>query len=386
MIPLSVPHIEGNEWKYIKECIDTEWVSSAGKYVDRFEKDICELTGVKAAVACMNGTAALQVSLQIIGVKADDEVLVPTVTFISPVNAVRYLNASPVFMDCDDYYNIDVEKTIDFIKTQTVFKDDITYNKSTGKRIPAIIAVHVFGNAVNISKLIDICRERNIKIIEDAAESIGTYYCKEPLLNKFTGTIGNIGCYSFNGNKIITSGGGGMIVTDNSDYARKAKYLTTQAKDDPVYYIHNEIGYNFRLTNIQAALGVAQLEKLQSYIKIKRKNYGIYKTEISKIPGLKIADVPDYAKSNYWFYCMQIDECIYGKDRDELMKYISANGIQTRPIWYLNHLQQPFKNFQNYKIEKAFDLVRKTLNIPCSVNIKKSEIEQVIEALKSGTK
>ena len=177
-----------------------------------------------------------------------------------------------------------------------------------------------------------------------------------------------------------------MIVTDNSDYARKAKYLTTQAKDDPVYYIHNEIGYNFRLTNIQAALGVAQLEKLQSYIKIKRKNYRTYKTEICKIPGLKIADVPDYAKSNYWFYCMQIDECIYGKDRDELMKYISANGIQTRPIWYLNHLQQPFKNFQNYKIEKAFDLVRKTLNIPCSVNIKKSEIEQVIEALKSGTK
>lgn len=386
MIPLSVPHIEGNEWKYIKECIDTEWVSSAGKYVDRFEKDICELTGVKAAVACMNGTAALQVSLQIIGVKADDEVLVPTVTFISPINAVRYLNASPIFMDCDDYYNIDVEKTIDFIKTQTVFKDDITYNKSTGKRIPAIIAVHVFGNAVNIFKLIDICRERNIKIIEDAAESIGTYYCKEPLLNKFTGTIGNIGCYSFNGNKIITSGGGGMIVTDNSDYARKAKYLTTQAKDDPVYYIHNEIGYNFRLTNIQAALGVAQLEKLQSYIEIKRKNYGIYKTEISKIPGLKIADVPDYAKSNYWFYCMQIDECIYGKDRDELMKYISANGIQTRPIWYLNHLQQPYKNFQNYKIEKAFDLVRKTLNIPCSVNIKKSEIEQLIKALKSGTK
>jgi len=386
MIPLSVPHIEGNEWKYIKECIDTEWVSSAGKYVDRFEKDICELTGARAAVTCVNGTAALQIALQIIGVQAGDEVIVPTVTFISPVNAVRYLNASPIFMDCDDYYNIDVEKTIDFIKTQTVFKDDITYNKSTGKRISAIIAVHVFGNAVNIFELIEICRERNIKIIEDAAESIGTYYCKEPLLNKFTGIIGNIGCYSFNGNKIITSGGGGMIVTNNSDYARKAKYLTTQAKDDPVYYIHNEIGYNFRLTNIQAALGVAQLEKLQSYIEIKRKNYGVYETEIGKIPGLKIADVPDYAKSNYWFYCMQIDEYIYGKDRDELMKYLGASGIQTRPIWYLNHLQKPYKNFQNYRIEKAFDLLKETLNIPCSVNIKKSEIEQVIEALKSGTK
>ncbi len=386
MIPLSVPHIEGNEWKYIKECIDTEWVSSVGKYVDRFEKDICELTGAREAVACVNGTAALQVSLQVIGVKADDEVIVPTVTFISPVNAVRYLNASPVFMDCDDYYNIDVEKTIDFIKTQTVFKDDITYNKSTGKRILAIIAVHVFGNAVNIFELIEICRERNIKIIEDAAESIGTYYCKEPLLNKFTGIIGNIGCYSFNGNKIITTGGGGMIVTNDSNYAQKAKYLTTQAKDDPVYYIHNEIGYNFRLTNVQAALGVAQLEKLKSYIEIKKKNYEFYKEEIDKISGLKIADVPDYAKSNYWFYCMQIDEGIYGRDRNELMKYLGANGIQTRPVWYLNHLQRPYKNYQNYKIEKAFYLLEKTLNIPCSVSIKKSEIEQVIEALKSGAK
>ncbi len=385
-VPLSVPSIQGNEWKYIKECIDTEWVSSTGKYVDRFEKDICELTGAKAAIACVNGTAALQVSLQVIGVKADDEVIVPTVTFISPVNAVRYRNASPIFMDCDQYYNIDVEKTIDFIKTQTIFKNDTTYNKSSGKRIPAIIVVHVFGNAVNIFELIDICRERNIKIIEDAAESIGTYYCKKPLLNRYTGTIGEIGCYSFNGNKIITTGGGGMIVTNDSKYAQKAKYLTTQAKDDPIYYIHNEVGYNFRLTNVQAALGVAQLEKLQSYIEIKKQNYKFYKQEVDKILGLKIAEVPDYANSNYWFYCLQKDESEYGMNNDELLKLFRENNIQTRPIWQLNHLQKPYINFQNYKIEKAFDLLKKTLNIPCSVNIKKNEIEQVIEVLKSGTK
>ena len=383
-IPLSVPSFRGNEWKYIKECLDTEWVSSAGKYVNKFEEDICEFTGAKYAVACVNGTAALQVALQLIGVQPGDEVIVPTVTFIAPVNVVRYMNAEPIFMDCDKFYNINVENTIEFIEKETIFRDGFTSNKKSGKRISAIISVHIFGNAVDLEKLIPICRERNIKIVEDAAESIGTYYNNGNLKGRYTGTVADIGCYSFNGNKIVTTGGGGMIVTNKKEYAEKAKYLTTQAKDDGIRYIHNEIGYNFRLTNIQAAMGVAQLEKLPEYIEIKNRNYIIYRDVIDEIPGLHLAETPDYANSNYWFYCLHIDEEIYGKNREQLMVILTKNKIQARPIWYLNHLQEPYKDCQGYEIKEAFGMLEKTLNIPCSVNLTEKQIEKVLNTLRNG--
>jgi len=384
IISLSVPAIQGNEWKYIKECLDTEWVSSAGKYVDLFEKKIAEYTGAKYAVACVNGTAALHISLLIASVKPEDEVIVPTLTFISPINAVRYCNAYPIFMDADNFYNIDTEKMIDFINKETIFKDGNTYNRITQKCIRAIIPVHVFGNAVYLDDLYEICKERNIKIIEDATESLGTKYTKGKFSDKHTGTIGELGCLSFNGNKIITTGGGGMILTDDKEYAEKAKYLTTQAKDDTVRYIHNEIGYNYRLTNIQAALGVAQLENLPEFIKIKKRNFDMHKEKINKIPGLHLAETPDYAENNHWMYALQIDKDKYGKDREKLMQYLSEKGIQTRPVWYLNHLQKPYEDCQNYKIEKAVELWENTLNIPCSVNLKEKSITIVAETLQHG--
>lgn len=382
VVPLSVPSIQGNEWKYIKECLDTEWVSSAGKYVGRFEKEICNFTGARHAIACVNGTAALHISLILSGVKAHDQVLVPTVTFIAPVNVVRYLDAEPVFMDCDDFYNIDIDKTIRFIQDETIFRDGFTYNRKTGNRIAAIIPVHVFGNAVALDALVPICGERNIKIIEDATESLGTYYVKGEYSGKHTGTIGDIGCFSFNGNKIITTGSGGMIVTEDTELAEKAHYYTTQAKDDPVRYIHNEIGYNFRLSNIQAAMGVAQLEQLHRYVEIKKNNYTRYKSSIDTIPGLHLSETPDYAHANYWFYCLRIREDTYTKAREDVMRYLTENGIQSRPIWYLNHLQKPFKDCQSYHIEKAFELLEKTLNIPCSVNLTEDDIQYVVRKLR----
>ena len=239
MIPLSVPSLKGNEWKYVKECIETEWVSSAGKYVDLFEQNILEYTGSKYAVACVNGTAAIQVSLRLACVKPGDEVIVPTLTFIAPINAVAYNNATPVFMDADNYYNVDIEKTIEFIKTETVYKKDFTYNKITDKKISAILPVHMWGNACWLDELYELCRERNIVIVEDASESLGTFYNDGKFKSKHTGTIGKLGCISFNGNKIITTGGGGMILTDDEALAEKAKYLTTQAKDDPIRYVHD---------------------------------------------------------------------------------------------------------------------------------------------------
>lgn len=381
MIPLSVPSIQGNEWKYIKECLDTEWVSSAGKYVDLFEQKICEFTGAKYAIACVNGTAALHISLLLAGIKPNDEVIVPTLTFISPVNVVRYCDAYPVFMDADDFYNIDIEKTIQFIKEETILSDGFTYNRKTNRKISAIIPVHIFGNAVDMEKLVPICKRRNIKIIEDASESLGTVYKIGKYTGKHTGTIGEIGCLSFNGNKIITTGGGGMIITDNKEYARKARYLTTQAKDDEIRYLHNELGYNYRLTNIQAALGVAQLEQLPKYLKIKKKNYQLYKEEINKILGLLVAEIPDYADNNHWMYALQIEKEIYGKDREQLMQYLVDNKIQTRSVWYLNHLQKPYKEYQKHKIEKAVELWGKTLSIPCSVNLVNDELKYIIGLL-----
>lgn len=384
MIPLSVPSIQGNEWKYIKECLDTEWVSSAGKFVDLFEQKIAEYCGAKYAIACVNGTSALQISLILAGVKQGDEVIVPTLTFIAPINVVRYLNAQPVFMDCDDYYNIDPGKTIDFIKNGTFFRDGYSYNKKTKARISAIIPVHVFGNAVNFEELYNICIERNIKIVEDATESLGTVYTDGKFKGKHTGTIGELGCLSFNGNKIITTGGGGMILTDKKEYAEKARYLTTQAKDDELRYIHNEVGYNFRLTNIQAALGVAQLEQLPGFLKKKNENYHYYKSKLNNINGLQLANVPDYADNNYWMYALKIDETQYGKNREELIGYLTARQIQTRPVWYLNHTQKPYRRCQSYNIENAQFCYEKTLNIPCSVNLNIGEIDKIISLLKNG--
>lgn len=384
MIPLSVPSLKGNELKYVRECLDTEWVSSAGTYVERFESDLASFVHAPHAVACVNGTAALHVALVILGVRPGEEVLVPTLTFIATINAVRYVGAEPVFMDSDDFYNVDVDKIMEFLAKETEFRNGNTYNRTTGKRIAAIVPVHVFGNAVMLHRLIDTCHGRNIRILEDATESLGTYYLNPELQGRYTGTVGDIGCFSFNGNKIITTGGGGMLVTSRAEYAEKARYLTTQAKDDEVRYIHNEIGFNFRLTNIQAAIGVAQLECLQDFLDVKRRIYAAYKDKVCSIEGISVADVPAYAKNNHWMVALQINISRYGKSCEELMGLLKEHGIQTRPVWYLNHLQVPYRTCQSYRIEKAITLHEKTLCVPCSVNLTEGDIDRVISNLRHG--
>ena len=380
-IPLSVPSLKGNEWEYVKECLDTDWVSSAGKYVDLFEQNITEYTGSKYAIACVNGTAAIQVSLRLAGVEAGDEVIVSTLTFIASVNAITYNNAKPIFLDADKYYNLDSEKTIEFIKNETVFKNGFTYNKKTNNKIIAIIPVHVWGNACWLDELIELCNKQNIAIVEDACESIGTLYNAGKYNGKHTGTIGKLGCLSFNGNKIITAGGGGMILTDDESLWEKAKYLTTQAKDDPIRYIHDEIGYNFRLTNIQAALGVAQLEQLPAILKRKKEIYDYYQSTIENIEGLSLSKVPDYADNNHWLNLVQIDSKIYNEDREVLMKRLEENGIQTRPVWKLNHEQKPYKDCQYYKIEKAKKLVTNSRCLPSSSNLSNENLNKIVSVL-----
>jgi len=380
-IPLSVPSLNGNELKYVKECIDTEWVSSAGKYVDLFEKKIAEYTGSKYAIACVNGTAAIQVSLRLVGVEADDEVIVSALTFIASINAITYNNAKPIFMDADKYYNIDAEKTVEFIKNETVFKNGFTYNKKTNNKIIAIIPVHVWGNACWLDELIELCNEQNIAIVEDACESLGTFYNQGKYKGKHTGTIGRLGCLSFNGNKIITTGGGGMILTDDETLAEKAKYLTTQAKNDPIRYVHDEIGYNFRLTNIQAALGVAQLEQLPEILQRKNEIYHFYRKELEGVDGLSISKVPDYADNNHWINLLKIDTGLYVDDREDIMKRLEENGIQTRPVWTLNHEQKPYKDYQYYKIENAKKLVENSICLPSSSNLTNENLNKIVSQL-----
>lgn len=381
-IPLSMPNLQGNEIKYLTEAIRSTYVSSVGKYVLSFEQKIVQLTKSKYAVACQNGTAGLQISLLLSGVQPGDEVLVPTLTFIAPVNTVKYVNAEPVFMDCDHTLNIDLEKLEDFCKNECQLTSKGLRNKRSRRIIRSIIVVHIFGSACDMDSLMKICRKYHLSVIEDATESLGTYFIKGRYKDRFTGTIGQAGVFSFNGNKIITTGSGGMIVTDKKQLADKAKYLTTQAKDDSVRYIHHEIGYNFRMTNIQAALGMAQLEKLKGFIKIKKQNYNLYKKELEEIDGLKMLVFPDYIKPNYWFYSLIVDKKKYGFDIMQIMKHLKNKNIETRPIWYLNHLQKPYKNNQSYKIEKAPWFLKRVLNLPCSSNLSQDDVYSVIKSIK----
>ncbi len=382
IIPLSTPSLKGKELDYLKRCIDTNWVSSSGNFVREFEGAICKYTKARFAVACVNGTCGLHMSLNLCGVKSGDEVIVPTLTFIAPVNTVRYLGAEPVFMDCDNYMNINCSKLREFCAKECSMTKSGLKNKKTGRIIKAVIPVHVFENPCDMEEIMKIARKYYLKVIEDATESLGSYYTKGAYKNKFTGTIADMGVYSFNGNKIITTGGGGMIVTNNKRLAMKARYLTNQAKDDPVKYIHNQVGYNYRLTNLQAALGLAQLEQLKGFIDIKKRNYRLYKNLLGGVNGLEILDIPKGTSSNYWFYSLIIDEKKFGLNRNEVMRCLEAKGIQTRPIWYLNHLQRPYRKNQAYKIEKALWFWKRVLNLPCSVNLDEKQIRQIVFTIK----
>ncbi|NQT32339.1 MAG: LegC family aminotransferase [Candidatus Omnitrophica bacterium] len=382
IIPLSVPSLKGNEFKYVKECIDTEWVSSAGSYVDKFAKEMASYAGTKYAIACSSGTAALHTALILTGVEAGDEVIVPDVTFIAPVNTVRYVGANPVFIDCDDYLNIDADKLASFCEEECDFTGEKLINKTSGARVRAIIPVHIFGNPAEMERIMDLAVKYGLKVTEDATESVGSYYREGKYAGRKTGSVGDIGCYSFNGNKIITTGGGGMIVTNNPEYAQKADYLTNQAKDDTVRYVHNETGYNYRMNNIQAAIGCAQLEKIEEYIDTKRKNFNIYKDALADIDGLELVEEPSYGFSNFWYYSLLVDKEKYGLNREELMKKLDESGIQTRPLWQLNHRQMPYKDCQAYSIEKAEHYYDRLLNIPCSVGLKPEDIKRVLGVMK----
>lgn len=378
-IPLSVPNLRGNELKYVTEAVTTEWVSTGGPYVHEFEDRVAEYVHAKGAVSCQNGTSGLHIALILAGVTCADAVIVPSLTFIAAVNPVKYVGAEPIFMDCDDSLCMDPKKLEQFCREECTLLDGKLMEKRSGRHIKAIVAVHVFGNMADMEELCRIAEIYHFKIIEDATEALGTCYTKGKYAGKYAGTIGDIGVYSFNGNKIITTGGGGMLVSQKEEYLVKAKHLTTQAKSDELYYLHDEVGYNYRMTNLQAALGLAQMEQLEDFIKIKTDNYEYYAGRIAKVKGLKLLPVREGIRSNHWFYALYCKD--FKLDRDEIIRYLAENKIQSRPIWGLIHEQKPYLGSLAYKIEKARDDWEHIVNIPCSTNLSQEDIDRVMDVI-----
>lgn len=364
-VSLHEPSFDGNEWLYVKECLDSTFVSSVGKFVDRFEADLAAFCGARHAIAVVNGTAALHVALKLAGVKADDEVLVPALTFVATANAVRYCGATPHFVDSDERtLGTDVEKLRGYLAGNTEQRVDQCINRSTGRVVRALVPMHTFGHPADLDGLLSLAHDFNLALVEDAAESLGSYYH-----GQHTGTFGRLGTLSFNGNKTITTGGGGAILTNDPELARHAKHLTTTAKLPHAWeYRHDEIGYNYRLPNLNAALGCAQLEQLPFMLKGKRELFRRYKLAFSNVSGIKLFAEPDRCQSNFWLQALLLDG-EHASQRDAILTATNDAGLMTRPAWVSMHQLTPFKSFPRMDLAGAESLSCRLINIPSSSSL-----------------
>lgn len=364
-VALHEPIFDGNEWRYLKDCLDSGFVSSVGKYVDRFEVALATYTGAKHAVAVVNGTAALHIALRLAGVTADDEVLVPALTFVATANAVSYCGATPHFVDSEARtLGVDAKKLHHYLEKHTEQRNGHCTNRETGRIIRALVPMHVFGHSADLFELQKVAAAFDIVLIEDAAESLGSYY-----RGRHTGTFGLMGILSFNGNKTITTGGGGAILTDDAEIARHAKHLTTTAKLPHVWeYRHDEIGYNYRLPNINAALGCAQLERLPKMLAAKRELFRRYHDAFLSMEGVELMVEPEGCQSNYWLQALLLDE-EYAGQRDELLHASNAAGFMTRPVWVLMNELVPFEKCPRMNLDCAKSLSRRLVNIPSSASL-----------------
>lgn len=361
-IPLHEPKFVGNEKAYVVDCIDSTFVSSVGKYVDRFEQEMAKYTGAKYAVATVNGTAALHVALKLVGVNQGDEVITQPLSFIATCNAISYCGAKPVFVDVDrDTLGMSPGSLRTFLASSTTRTSAGCFNKTTGRKISAVVPMHTFGLPCRIDQIAAICAEFGVPLIEDAAESLGSYY-----QGKHTGTFGKLGAFSFNGNKTITTGGGGMITTDDETLAKRAKHITTTAKcPHPYEFIHDEIGYNYRLPNINAALGCAQMESLSRLLASKRSIASAYK-KFFAASSITFIKEPDQANSNYWLNALILED---RQSRDAFLKDLNEAGVMTRPIWRLMNELPMFGDCQTTDLSNAKWLEERVVNIPSSARV-----------------
>lgn len=381
IIPLSIPNFEGNEKKYVNEALDQGWVSTGGAYITKLEQDLASFLNTSSVAACQSGTSALHLSLVDAGVKPGDVVIVPPLTFIAAVNPTKYQFAKPVFIDCDDSFCMDPVKLRSFCENECEWDGQILHFHQAP--VKAVVVVHVFGNMADMEAIMEVAGKYHLKVIEDATEALGTYYIDGKYKGKFAGTIGDYGAFSFNGNKIITTGGGGAVTACSSETVDHLRYLSTQAKNDPHYYIHDEIGYNYRMTNLQAALGVAQMEELPEFIRRKQANYEQYKEEFKDFEYAELIAFREGTSSNKWFYSLKIDRRHIKASMREIITSLEKVGIQTRAIWGLINDQKPYEGEETYMLEKAPYYADCILNIPCSTQIKREQISYVAEKIKA---
>ena len=382
-IPLSVPNFQGNEKEYVNEAVVSEWVSTGGSKVGDFENAIARYVGMPRAVACNSGSSGLHLAAMVAGLGKGDEVLVPTLTFIAAVNpTTRYVGAEPVFIGCDDSLCMDPAAAERFCAERCELQGERLIDKATGAHVKAIVVVHVFGNMADMPAFLALAEKYHLILIEDATEALGTHYTEGPLKGKFAGTIGDVGVYSFNGNKIITTGAGGMVVSNHADWAEHAKHLSTQAKADELQFLHDEVGYNYRMTNLQAALGLAQIEELEGFIAHKHAMWQMYKDALDGKNGYRILDFDENGvRPNKWFYSLYLEDDRH--DRDSLIAALQKEKIQTRPVWALIHEQADYPGSQAYGLEKAEEYRKRIVNLPCSTNLTREDCQRVIDLLLS---
>lgn len=363
-VPLHAPLFIGNEKKYLNECIDTTFVSSVGKFVDRFEEEVAAYTGAKRAIVCVSGTNALHMAMMLVGVEREDEVLTQALTFIATCNAISYIGAHPVFIDVDmETLGLSPNAVKAWLEKNAELKNGICYNKRTGRRVKACVPMHTFGHPAKIDELVQICNEWHIELVEDAAESIGSLY-----KGKHTGTFGKVGAISFNGNKTITTGGGGMLLFQDEELGKLAKHLTTQAKVPHRWaFVHDQIGYNYRMPNINAALGCAQLENLERYVENKRETAKIYADFFKNVPDITFFTEPENCRSNYWLNVVMLKD---KAAQQEFLEYTNDHGIMTRPVWELMNRLEMFKHCENDGLKNTEWLADRIVNIPSSVRLK----------------
>jgi perosamine synthetase len=378
VIPLSEPALRGNEWRYVKECLDTNWVSSVGPFVSRFEEMIRERIGVASAVAVVNGTAALHLALRVAGIERDDEVVLPSLTFIAPANAVRYLGAWPVFVDVDHKTGqIDPQRLAEFLANDCTRADGQLRNKHTGRRVRGVLPVDILGHPADLDLIVEIAHRHDLVVVEDATESLGARYKDSPVGNR-----ADVACLSFNGNKIITTGGGGMLLTNRAEWAERARHLSTQAKSDPVEYAHDDVGYNYRLTNVLAAIGVAQLEQLDERVAARRRVADGYSTALAAQPGVAVPTEAPWAFSTYWLYTVRIDAEAYGVDSRALLRRLGAVGIQARPLWEPLHRSAVHRESYAAPAPVAEAWYREAVSLPSSASLTAEQQRRVIDSIR----
>jgi aminotransferase in exopolysaccharide biosynthesis len=364
-VALHEPQFLGNEWRYLKECLDSTFVSSVGKFVDRFETELAAYTGAKHAVAVVNGTAALHAALRLAQVRQDDEVLVPALTFVATANAVTYCGAVPHFADSEERtLGLDPGSLRDYLTVTSEVRNGRCVNRATGRVIRALVPMHAFGHPADIDGLLAVARDFHLALVEDAAESLGS-----TMRDRHTGTFGLMGTLSFNGNKSVTTGGGGAILTNDPVLAAHAKHLTTTAKLPHRWeYRHDEIGYNYRMPNLNAALGCAQLEKLPQFLQAKRRLFGRYADAFAAVPNARLVAEPDGCRSNYWLQTLLLDECM-ARQRDDILAATNDAGLTTRPAWTLMHRLPAFKDCPRMQLPVAESLERRLISLPSSAHL-----------------